>query len=61
MTDMMKNKNQGFSLVELIVVIGIMAVMIGIVGFSLSFLFSTEAKQAVQKVSGQLNETKTGA
>ena len=58
---MMKNKNQGFSLVELIVVIGIMAVMIGIVGFSLSFLFSTEAKQAVQKVSGQLNETKTGA
>ena len=46
---------------ELIVVIAIMAIMIGIIGFSLSYLFGVEAGQAAQKISSQLNETKTGA
>ncbi len=57
----MNRNNRGFSLVELIVVIAIAAVLIGFVGFSLSFLFGTEAKQAVSKVSGMLNETKTSS
>lgn len=56
----MKQNNKGLSLVELIVVIAIMAVVIGIGAFSFSLLFGTQAKSCAQKVSGMLNETKTG-
>lgn len=52
--------NKGFSLLELIIVIAIMAVMIGAGGFTLSMLSGAEAKQAVQKTYAQLNDIKTG-
>lgn len=54
------NNNKGLSLIELIVVIAIMAVMIGGIGFSISMLSGAEAKQAVQKLNAQLNDVKTG-
>lgn len=57
----MRKNNQGFSLIELIVVIAIMAVMIGVTGFSLAFLFGADARQAAAKIGAQLNETKTGS
>lgn len=56
-----KHNNQGFSLVELIVVIVIMAIMIGVTTLSLSLLFGTQARGCAQKVSSQLNQTKTGS
>lgn len=56
----MKRDNRGFSLVELIVVIAIMAVMIGVGILSLSLLLGTQARGCAQNVSGLLNETKTG-
>jgi len=56
----MKKNNKGLSLVELIVVIAIMAVVIGIGALSFSLMFGTQAKSCAQKVSGMLNETKTG-
>ena len=57
----MRKNNRGISFIELIVVIAIMAVMLGVVGYSLSLLFGVEARQATQKISAQLNETKTGS
>lgn len=56
----MKQDNRGFSLVELIVVIAIMAIMIGVGILSISLLFGTQARGCAQKVSSMLNETKTG-
>ncbi len=53
--------NKGLSIVELIVVIAIMAVLIGLLGMSLSLLFGTEASQAARKTEAQLNDAKTGA
>ncbi|GEM_PF-3466781 len=53
--------NKGLSIVELIVVIAIMAVLIGLLGMSLSALFGTEASQAARKTEAQLNDAKTGA
>jgi len=38
----------------------LMAVLIGIGGFSFSLLFGTQAKACAQNVSAKLNETKTG-
>lgn len=58
---MIRKNNKGFSLVELIVVLAIMAVMIGIGGFTLSLMIGGEAKQAATKLNAQLNDVKTGA
>ena len=58
---MHKSNDKGFSLVELIVVIAIMAVLLGVLTLSLSLLMGTEAKQACSKMDGQLNEVKTSA
>lgn len=52
--------NKGFSFVELIVVIAILVIMTGAVTLSLSLLTGSEAKQAAQKFSSQIDEVKTG-
>lgn len=54
-------KNSGFSLVELIVVIAIMAVMIGGGVITMRMLIGAEAKQGAKKMEAQLNDIKTGA
>lgn len=58
---MKKNQNSGFSLVELIVVIAIMAVMTGVISFSVSLLIGSEAKAGSSKLSAQFDEVKTGS
>lgn len=55
-----KKNNDGMSLVELIVVIAIMAVLIGTIGFSMSLLSGAEARQGANKMLAQLNDIKTG-
>lgn len=57
----LRSNDRGFSLVELIVVIAIMAVLLGVMALSLNLLMGTEAKQACSKLDGQLNEVKTSA
>ncbi len=56
-----KQNNKGLSIVEMIVVIAIMSVMLGIIGYSISMLFSAEARQAANKTVASLNDAKTGA
>ncbi len=53
--------NKGLSIVELVVVLAIMSVMLGIVGFSVNMLIGAEARQAANKMVAQLNDAKTGA
>lgn len=53
--------NRGMSLVELIVVMAILVIMMGAIGYSLSMLFGAEARQAAKKTEAQLNDIKTGA
>jgi len=55
------SNNKGFSLIELIVVVAIMVIMTGVISLSLSLLIGSEAKQASEKISAQINEVKTGA
>lgn len=56
-----QNNNKGFSLVELIVIMAIMAVSVGATGLSLKLLTGQEAKQCANKFSADLEETKTSS
>lgn len=62
---MMRNKcrdnNKGFSLVELIVIIAIIAIAAGGLAMSVSLVVGSEAKKAVQKIESSLDSAKTGA
>lgn len=60
MIRMFKN-NKGYSLIELIVVIAIMAVATGTAILSLSLLTDSESKKACTKIEAQLDEVKTGS
>lgn len=53
--------NRGFSLIELIIVIAMLAILIGVVGASLNYLNGPEASRAVSSMDAELNEAKTGA
>ena len=55
----MKN-NTGFSLVELIVVIAIMAMLIGVIALGYSSIAGTDAKECASDLNTYLAETKTG-
>ena len=57
----MKKNNTGFSLVELMVVIAIMAVLMGLASYSFGLILSSSAKECAQKLSSQLYETRTGS
>ena len=57
----MKKNNTGFSLVELMVVIAIMAILMGFASYSFGLIFSSSAKECAQKLSSQLYETRTGS
>lgn len=55
-----KKDNRGFSLIELIIVIAILAVFLGAGAFGMTLLTGAEAKQAANKFSSELNDVKTG-
>lgn len=55
---MTNNKNAGFSLVELIVVIAIMGVMVGVVSYGVSLLFSRDAEAVAKQINDNLSEAR---
>lgn len=57
----MHKNNKGFSLIELIVVIAILAVMVGFLTLSLRTLLGTEAMECADKVSAKISSVKTGS
>ena len=58
---MRKNKNKGFTLVELIVVISIFTVLLGILEPSVSSIFGFRAQRAANNIASALDRTKTEA
>ena len=53
--------NEGFSLVEIIVVIAIMAIAIGTVALSVSMVTGAESRKAFKKIESLIDEARTGA
>jgi len=57
----MEKNNKGFSLIELVVVIAIMAILVGLIVVSLSSVFGTKALECAEKVSAKIDSVKTGS
>ena len=53
-----RKDNSGYSLVELITVIAIMAVIIGVVSLSVSLIFSRDAQRSAMLIDDALSETR---
>lgn len=53
-----KDENAGYSLIELIVVISIMAVMVGLASVGISLMFSKDAEYAAKVIDDELSETR---
>lgn len=56
-----KCNNKGFSLIELVVIIAIMALGVGVISLSVSLVTGAQARKAFEKMESQLDEAKTGA
>jgi prepilin-type N-terminal cleavage/methylation domain-containing protein len=54
-------KNAGYTLLEMIVVVAILAVGLTIVGMSINTIFSLEMKQSVKELSSELGKEKVAA
>ncbi len=52
------NNDSGYSLVELIVVIAIMAVMVGVVSIGISLIFSRDAEAVAKTIDDELSEAR---
>lgn len=50
--------NKGYTLVEAIVVMGIMAILVGIMSVGISLMFSRDAQYAAVSIDDQLTETR---
>ncbi len=59
--DMRKKDNRGMSLVELIIVIAIMGVMIGMVGYGLALVSKKPVDECAKKIEMVLNQNRTNA
>lgn len=58
---MEKNNNKGFSLIELVVVIAILAIAGGLTYNSLSTIYSARSKKAAETVSAVISQSKVNA
>lgn len=56
----LKANNQGLSMIELIVIMGILSVIFAVTSFSLALTPSTEAKKVVSNVDAMISRTKVG-
>jgi prepilin-type N-terminal cleavage/methylation domain-containing protein len=54
-------KNAGYTILEMMVVVAILAVGLGIVGMSVNTIFSLEMRQCVKKLSAELGKQKVAA
>jgi prepilin-type N-terminal cleavage/methylation domain-containing protein len=54
-------KNAGYTLLEMIVVVAILAVGLAIVGMSINTVFTLEMKQCVKEITGELGKQKVTA
>lgn len=52
------NRNAGYSLIELIVVISIMAIMVGLLSLGVSVMFSKDAEYAAKIIDDELSEAR---
>ena len=57
----MKQKNKGFTLVELIIVIAVFAVLLGIAVPSLNSILGFRVNRAANSIAAALDKTKTEA
>jgi prepilin-type N-terminal cleavage/methylation domain-containing protein len=57
----LKKNNRGYSLVELVIVIAVMAVLSGLLVTSVSILAGWDAKECAKDIEGHLNNVKTNA
>ena len=53
-----KRNDRGYSLLELIAVISIMAVVVGVVSLSVSLMFSNDAQKGATIIDDELSETR---
>lgn len=53
-----QNKDSGYSLVELIVVIAIMAIMVGVMSIGISLMFSRDAEAVAKTIDDELSEAR---
>lgn len=57
----MKENNKGFSLLEIIIVISITIILLGAVSLNSGTFSGSKVRECGQKISNQLNSTKTGS
>lgn len=54
-----KRNNKGFSMMELIVVVAIMSLLVGLIGYGVSMITAGDTKRASKTISGEISTMRT--